>query len=116
MTQYIIKVAVTVAVVVAVSEVSNRNSLLGGLLASLPLVSVLAMVWLYLETRDAAKVAALSTSIFWLVLPSLVLFVALPYLLKLRINFYLALGLAIGLMLLSYGLMIVALKKLGTKL
>jgi hypothetical protein len=114
--QYLIKLTVTAALVVAVSEVSKKSSFVGGLLASLPLVSLLAMLWLYVETKESAKVAALSTSIFWLVLPSLVLFLALPWLLKLKLNFYAALSLATALMLLSYGVMIVGLKKFGIKL
>src|SRR5690349_12496787 len=72
MTQYIIKLLISAAIIVAVSEVSKRSSLIGGLLASLPLTSFLAMLWLYKDTKDTAKVAALSMSIFWLVLPSLV--------------------------------------------
>jgi len=116
MTQYIIKILVTTALVVAVSELSKRNSFAGGLLASLPLLSLLAMLWLYFDTKDAGKVAALSTSIFWLVLPSLVFFLALPPLLKLKLNFYLSFALATGLMLVCYGAMVLGLKKLGVNL
>ncbi|HKS36440.1 MAG TPA: DUF3147 family protein [Verrucomicrobiae bacterium] len=103
MTQYLIKVVLTAGLIVAVSEISKRNTFFGGLLASLPLVSFLAMIWLYFDTRDAGKIAALSTSIFWLVLPSLVFFLALPPLLKLKLNFYLSFALATALMLVCYG-------------
>lgn len=116
MTPYVLKVLLTATLVVAVSEVSKRSSLLGGLLASLPLVSFLAMIWLYLDTKDAGKVAALSTSIFWLVLPSLVFFLALPPLLKTKLNFYLCFGLATALMLVCYGAMLVVLKKTDVNL
>jgi hypothetical protein len=68
--------------VLAISEIARRSSFAGALLASIPLVSVLAIIWLYVDTKDVAKVSALSTSVFWLVLPSLVLFVTLPVLLK----------------------------------
>lgn len=114
MTQYIIKILVTTALVVAISEVSKRSSLVGGLLASLPLVSFIAMIWLYFETKDAGRVAALSTGIFWLVLPSLVFFLVLPaLLLKWKLSFYLSFGLATTLMLVCYGVMVVALKRFG---
>jgi hypothetical protein len=116
MTQYIIKVLLSSVLIVAVSEISKRNSFLGGLLASLPLVSFLALIWLYLDTRDAAKVAALSHSIFWLVLPSLVFFVALPPLLKMKLNFSLSMSLATALMLAAYGAMLLILKKIGITL
>jgi hypothetical protein len=117
MTQYLIKILVTTALIVAISEVSKRSSFLGGLLASLPLVSFLALIWLYLDTKDIGKVAALSSSIFWLVLPSLVFFLALPpLLLKMKLNFYLSFGIATALMLVCYGVMLVILKKVGVNL
>ncbi len=115
MTQYIIKILLTTALVVAISEVSKRSSLIGGLLASLPLVSFIAMIWVYLETKDSARVAALSISIFWLVLPSLVFFLALPPLL-LKLSFYLSFTLATALMLGCYGVMLIALKRFGVSL
>ena len=73
-----LKVVLTSVLVVAVSEAGKRNTFLAAILASLPLVSVLAMIWLYVDTRDVEKVASLASGIFWLVLPSLVLFVTLP--------------------------------------
>lgn len=116
MTQYLIKVLLSAGLIVAVAEVSKRSSLLGGMLASLPLVSFFAMMWLYLDTKDAGKVAALSTSIFWLVLPSLVFFLALPALLKFKMNFYLCFGLAAALMLVAYALLLAVLRRVGINL
>ena len=116
MNYYLVKLVLSAAVIVAVSEVSKRSSLVGGLLASLPLTSLLAMVWLYEDTRDASKVKALATSIFWLVLPSLVLFVALPLLLRRGCNFYAGMVLAIVAMLGSYGAMLALLPRFGIKL
>ena len=78
MTYFILNTAITALVVVTVSEVAKRSSLLGGVLASLPLVSLLAMLWLYIDTRDSGKVSELATSILWMILPSLSLFVLLP--------------------------------------
>jgi len=65
--------------------------MLGGLLASLPIVSILAMIWLYVDTHDLAKVQALSTSIFWHVLPSLALFLLLPLFLLKGFGFWMSL-------------------------
>jgi hypothetical protein len=112
MTQYIIKLLISAAIIVAVSEISKRSSLIGGLFASLPLTSFLAMLWLYRDTQDAAKVSALSTNIFWLVLPSLVFFFALPALLKSHINFYASFAGATAIMLACYGVMVLILKRL----
>lgn len=113
---YIIKVAISAGLIVAISEIAKRSTLLGGVLASLPLVSVLAIIWLYVETRDVDKVSALAASVFWLVLPSLALFVALPLLLRQGFNFYISLGLAVGITAACYGLMMVALTHYGIKL
>ena len=93
--------------VVAVSEASKRSSLLGGLLASLPLVSCLGMIWLYIDTGSTEKVADLSKSVFWLVLPSLPFFLMLPFLLKKGWGFYSSLGLSTAVMIgLYYGMMV----------
>lgn len=68
---YVLKVMLTVVLVVFVSEISKRSSLLGRVFASLPLVSFLRMIWLYIDTGSAEKVSELSKSVFWLVLLSL---------------------------------------------
>ena len=82
MLQYAVKVAVTAVVVVAVTELGKRSSFWGAALASLPLTSLLAFVWMRRDGAAPEQIASLSTSIFWLVLPSLVLFLALPALLR----------------------------------
>jgi len=96
--------------------VAKRSSLVGAILASIPLVSVLAMLWLYIETKDTAKVSALSSSIFWLVLPSLSLFLTLPVMLKHGMNFYLSMVLSVGATALCYLVLFLALNSLGVKL
>ena len=93
---YVVKVIVSAALIVAISELSKRSTFVGALLASIPIVSVLAMIWLYVDTRDAGQVAALSRSVFWLVLPSLVLFVLLPPLLERGYSFYGSLAVSMG--------------------
>ena len=60
----VIKTLISAVIIVAISELSRRSSLLGALLASLPLTSLLAFIWLYRDTHDTEKIAALSTSIF----------------------------------------------------
>ena len=115
MLYYVVKVLVTSVLVVAISEVGKRSSLAGAMLASIPLTSVLAMIWLYVDTGDSARISSLATSIFWLVLPSLVLFVVLPLLLKQGQGFYLSLTLAIGATVASYGVMVVILNHFGIK-
>ena len=88
MLQYAIKVLVTAVVVVAVSELGKRSSFWGAVLASLPLTSLLAFVWLYRSTGNVEAISSLSHSIFWLVLASLPLFLILPALLKNGVSFW----------------------------
>jgi hypothetical protein len=91
MGQYALKIALSALILVAVAEVAKRSTFWAAALASLPLTSLLALVWLYLDTGDVQKIAALSGSIFWLVLPSLLLFVLLPVLLRGGLGFWLSL-------------------------
>ncbi len=116
MTYYIVKIVISAILVVAISEISKRSSLLGALLASIPLVSVLAMIWLYIDTKDIDRVAGLASSIFWLVLPSLALFIALPLLLKQGYNFYLSMGVSIMITVGCYWLMVTVLDRVDIEL
>ena len=111
MLYYTIKIMLSALIIVAISEIAKRSSLLGALLASLPLTSLLAFVWLYLDTGDTQKVAALSSDIFWLVLPSLPLFLVLPWLLKMGWGFWLSLGVAVVVTVFCYGIMLLAFKQ-----
>lgn len=111
-----LKVLITAALVVAISEAGKRSSALGALLASLPLTSLLAFVWIYGETGDTAKIAQLSQSIFWYVLPSLVLFLALPVLLSNGLGFWPSLALASTLTFIAYLAMIWLLGRFGIAL
>lgn len=86
-----LKVIITGLVVAGVSEIAKRSSLMAAVLASLPLTSLLALVWLYLGTADVKLAANLSTSIFWMVLPSLFFFIAFPLLVRFGFRFYPAL-------------------------
>lgn len=116
MVYYALKVLISAVLIVAIAEIAKRSSFLGGLIASLPVVSVFAFIWLYLDTKSVERVAALSYSIFWLVLPSLSLFIALPWMLKRTENFYLSLGASIAIMLVLYGIMVLVLKRVGIEL
>ena len=77
-----IKAAISGAIVAAVSEIARRYPGWGGLVASLPLTSLLAMIWLFRDTHDAGRVAELSISTIWFIIPSVPLFIALPLLIK----------------------------------
>ena len=116
MAYYLLKIIITTLLIVLISEISKRSSLVGAILASVPLVSVIAMIWLYIDTRDIEKISGLSLSIFWLVIPSLALFVSLPIFLRNNINFYLSMGISVVITIGCYYFMIFLLGKSGIKL
>ncbi len=76
------KTLITALVVVSVSELAKRNTLLAAIIAALPIVSILTFIWVYTETKSTAKVAELCSGIAWFILPTLVFFILFPWLLK----------------------------------
>ncbi|MCP3904620.1 MAG: DUF3147 family protein [Planctomycetes bacterium] len=115
--QYVIKILVTAVLVVLVSEIAERYKLIGALVASLPIVSIGAMIWMHADGKSAADIAKLSSGIFWLVIPSLILFALLPYLLvKRQVAFPLAMTLGCCATALGYGAMVFVLGRVGVKL
>ena len=115
MWHYIVKVALTATVVVAVSEVAKRSTFWGAVLASLPVASLLAFVWLYLDTADSSRVAALSQNILWLVIPSLTLFIVLPVLLRSGVTFWASLAVACMATVVAYLAMVWCLNRFGIR-
>jgi len=95
MTFYLFKIVITSLIIVTASELSKRFSLLSSLLAALPLTSILIFFWIYIEQKDINKIATMSLEIFFLVIPSLVFFLILPFLLKKGFGFYAAFGIDI---------------------
>lgn len=104
MLQFVIKAALSGLLVALIALVARRYPGWGGLVASLPLTSLLAMLWLYGETRDSEKVAALAIGTFWFILPSLPLFLLLPALIRGGVGFVPAMALAIAVTLALYAL------------
>jgi len=114
--EFFTKVIVSAVVIAGVSELAKRFTLVAAILASLPLTSILAMIWLFRETGSVEKISALSTGIFWAVLPSLLFFVVFPPLLKNGIKFPWAMLLSSGVMFVGYLLYGFLLGRLGIKL
>ena len=84
---YIVKLIVSAGIIVLISELSKKLPLLASLVASLPLVSVLGMIWMYGEKVEVEKIAAHSVGTFWYVLPSLPMFLVMPLMLRKGISF-----------------------------
>ncbi|MBT5954879.1 DUF3147 family protein [bacterium] len=100
--QIFIKIILTSLIVVSISEIAKRVSWFAAILASLPLTSIMAMIWLYIETGSSQKVVELSNDIFWAVLPSLLFFIVFPLLIKRGFHFSLALLFSILIMFIGY--------------
>lgn len=111
----ITKYLLIAAVVVTVSELAKRSDRLGALLASLPLVTLLAMTWLYLERQPAQKIANHAWYTFWYVVPTLPMFLVFPRLLA-RFGFWPALFLSAVITVVSFGLFALAVRPFGIKL
>lgn len=109
----LLKAILSGAIVAAASELARRSSLLGAVLISLPLVSMLAIVWLYRDTRDVGEVAELSWSILWVIVPSLVFFAVLPLALRNGADFWPALLLASVVTAIGYVVWIWAARRIG---
>lgn len=82
MAHYLVKTLISALLIVAISEIAKRFSWFAAIVASLPITSMLAMVWLYADTRSIERVSALSYGVFWMVVPSLAFFLLFPVLLK----------------------------------
>ena len=116
MTYFIIKALLSGLIVAAVSEVARRYPSWGGLIVSLPLTSLLAMLWLWRDTGDPERIAGMSMSAFWFVLPSLPMFAVLPFLLRSGLGFWAAFVISVVGTLALYALMFWAAPRLGMKL
>src|SRR3990170_8514612 len=89
-----IKALLSGVIIAMVSEVAKRNPAIGAIILSLPLISILAFIWLWRDTNDTEGIASLAQSTFWFVLPSLPMFLVLPALLRSGAGFWTSLGLS----------------------
>ncbi|WP_184039231.1 DUF3147 family protein [Chitinivorax tropicus] len=111
----ITKYGLTAAVIVLVSEVAKRSDRLGALIASLPLVTVLTLIWLYVEKQPADKIANHAWYTFWYVVPTLPMFLVFPALLP-RCGFWLTLLVCVVLTMLCFGLFALVVRRMGIHL
>ena len=109
------KYLLTAALVVLVSELAKRSDQLGALLASLPLVTILTLIWLQLEQQPASKIGNHAWYTFWYVLPTLPMFLVFPWL-QGRLGFWLALGASVLLTMLLFALFAWLLRPFGIQL
>ncbi len=111
----ITKYFLTAAVVVLVSELAKRSDKLGGLVAALPLVTILTLIWLYVENQSQEKIANHAWFTFWYVIPTLPMFLAFPLLLP-RIGFWPSLLACVVITVVCFGLFALAVRRFGVEL
>jgi hypothetical protein len=112
----LIKAALSGVIIAIASEVARRWPGWGALIVSLPLVSVLAMIWLWRDTRDPVRLAAHAEATFWFVLPSLPMFLLVPLLLRQGYSFWLALAAGCVLTMILYSTMVWVGPRFGLRL
>lgn len=112
----IIKAALSGIIIAIVSEVAKRNPGFGALIASLPLVSLLGMIWLWRDKPDASNMAAHVEATFWFVLPSLPMFLLIPALLRTGVAFWLSLMVGCLITVALYATMVWAGPRFGVRL
>ena len=112
----ILKALLSGLIIMAVSEIAKRNAALGALVVSLPLVSILAIIWLWNETGDTERIASHAQATFWYVLPSLPMFLLFPALLRHGAGFWLALIASSAVTFVLYLLTIWAAARFGVRL
>lgn len=116
MAYLLLKAALSGLIIAIASEVARRAPGFGALIASLPLISVLGMIWLWRDTQDVARMAEHATATFWFVLPSLPMFLVIPQLLNRGIGFWPALALGCGLTVVLYLVTVWTLTQFGVRL
>lgn len=112
----LIKAGLSGVIVMLVSEIARRSPSLGGLIASLPLISILGIIWLWRDTSDIERIAAHSQATFWFVLPSLPMFLIFPFMLRHGMGFWLALVCSCAMTVLFYLAILWLLPRFGAKM
>lgn len=113
---YITKLIITTILIVLISEISKRSSLAGALLAAIPLVSILAMTWMYVDTDSSKSAVEFSSRIVWLIAPSMTLFIVFPILIHRGMSFFPSMAIATALTICAYYLTILILRKFGVNI
>ena len=107
------KIGLTALIIFAVVQVSERSTLLAAVLASIPIVSVLAMMWMNHEGQSTEEISLFAKEIVWLLIPSLLMFIVMPLLIDRGWEFYPALGGGLATTIVGYFIMIHVMEKYG---
>ena len=111
----ITKYLLTAGMIVFISEVAKRSDRLGGFIGALPLMTLLTLVWLYVENQSEEKIANHAYYTFWYVIPTLPMFLLFPVLLP-RLGFWLTVGASVVITIACFGLFALVMKNFGIEL
>jgi len=111
----ITKYLITAGLVVFISEIAKRSDKLGGFIAALPLITLLTLIWLYIEKQSDEKIANHAYYTFWYVIPTLPMFLLFPYLLP-KLGFWLTMGTSVVVTIICFGLFALFMKGIGVEL
>jgi hypothetical protein len=106
MSYFALKAILSGLLIAAISEIARRSPGFAALIASLPLVSILGMIWLWRDTSDTARIASHAEATFWYVLPSMPMFLLMPWLVRSGLGFWTSLGLGCAVTILLYFLLL----------
>ncbi len=111
-----LKILTSAIMVALIAEIGRRSTMAAAVLASLHVTTVLALIWVYVDTRDSERVATIAANSFWLILASLAFFIAFPVLLRQGLNFFTALLVASAITIVMYFLTLYGLRLFGIEL
>ena len=111
----ITKYLITAGLVVFISEMAKRSDKLGGFIAALPLITLLTLIWLYIENQPEEKIVNHAYYTFWYVVPTLPMFLLFPYLLP-KLGFWLTIGASVAVTIIFFGLFSLVMKGFGVQL
>jgi uncharacterized membrane protein (GlpM family) len=111
----ITKYLITAGLVVFISEIAKRSDKLGGFIAALPLITLLTLIWLYIEKQSDEKIANHAYYTFWYVIPTLPMFLLFPYLLP-KLGFWVTMGASVVVTIICFGLLALVMKGFGVEL
>ena len=101
----IIKILISALIILVATEVSKKSTLLSSIIIAIPLVSIVSLTWIWFETKDLNKISTLSTQIFWFVIPSLPMFLLLPFFLNKGLSFYISMIISCGITIILFYIM-----------
>jgi hypothetical protein len=115
-TEFIVRALLSGLIIAAIAVIGRKAPALAALVASLPLISILGMIWLWRDTQDTKLLASHAEATFWYVLPSLPMFLLIPAMLRAGLNFWIALGAGIAVTIALYLLTIGIAARFGVRL